>query len=265
MLRVILTAFIAALITAGASLFVITGKPDIQPPRNWIYETQPAEDRSRLNSVPILLYHDIGERTNYSTPYETLRTHFELFRERNIRVVSLKELVSAVESGMPFQEKVIVLTFDDGCRSHYRKLIPLVKEFGYPVTLFLYTDVIDRGILSWNRIREMQESGIDIQAHSMSHSDLTSARIKNNPEAIFKELYLSKKIIELHTGKTVDFFAYPYGRYNLRIAEKARRAGYLRTFTADYGPNILSRDNFNIKRHHITRDSDIEYLIRLVD
>ena len=264
-MRKILFAFtMIALFSAASSLFVISGGSELKLVREWITERKTGETITRLNTAPILLYHDIGDRGLYSIPYDTLREHFELFRKKNIRVISLEELARSIETGSSFEEKVIVITFDDGYRSHHRKLIPLVREFGYPVTLFLYTDVINRGILSWNQVREIQEAGIDVQAHSVSHADLTSFDIKENPRRIFEELYISKKLIELHLQKPVDFFAYPYGRYNLQTVEYARLAGYRRTFTTDYGPNIVTRDNFNIRRHHIKSSFDLDYIENLI-
>jgi peptidoglycan/xylan/chitin deacetylase (PgdA/CDA1 family) len=70
------------------------------------------------------------------------------------------------------------VTIDDGHRSIYRIAFPLLKEFGYPATLFVYSDYIDHGGLRWQELDEMVESGlITVQSHSKTHDNLTRRRL----------------------------------------------------------------------------------------
>ncbi len=234
----------------------------------WLHKGK--EDLSRLLAVPILLYHNIDGSGPFSIESEGLRGHFRLFRDRGICVISLGELISRIERPAPFIERVMVITFDDGYPSMYHRLLPMTKEFEYPVTLFVYTDNIStrpgRG-LTWERLREMDRAGIDIQAHSISHPDLTRISMKGGPDAgkrLYEEMYLSRRILEMRLGKKIEYFAFPYGRYDPELVMRAVDAGYRRVFSTDYGSNIITRDNACLRRQHIKSNYTIDYVESLI-
>ena len=227
------------------------------------------EAASRLLAVPILLYHNIDGRGPFSIDLETLRGHFSLFREQGVRVLPLDDLIGRMARPAPYGDRVMVLTFDDGYPAMYWKLLPLASEFGYPVTLFVYADSIGTGRgrgLTWERLREMDRRGIDIQSHGISHPDLT--RLSHKDEAasrrLYEEIYLSKRVIELRLGKRIDYFAFPYGRYDAVLVRLALDAGYRRVFSTDYGSNVITRDNACLRRQHVKRDYTTGYLETLI-
>ncbi|MBN2158866.1 MAG: polysaccharide deacetylase family protein [Spirochaetes bacterium] len=235
---------------------------------SWLHKER--ETRSRLLAIPILLYHNIDGKGPFSIDSETLRQHFQLIKDRGIRVIPLKELIQRLEHPAPYREKVMVITFDDGYRSMHDILLPLAREFGYPVTLFVYTDCIyNRSTrnLTWDLVRKMDRMGIDIQAHSISHPDLTQISKSGDPQErkrLFEEIYLARRIIELRVEKRVEYYAFPYGRYNLQLIEMAQSSGYRRAFSTDYGSNIITRDNFCLKRQHVKSSYSLSYMDMLI-
>lgn len=235
---------------------------------SWKYKEQ--EIRSRLLSIPILLYHNIDGKGPFSIDLPVLRSHFQLIKDKNIRVIKLSALIDRLENPEPFTGKVIVITFDDGYYSMYSKLLPLVREFKYPVTLFVYTDYIytrSSTNLTWDKLQYLSDQGIDIQCHSITHHDFVKNKGTNYlyNKFLYDELYLSKRIIELYTGKKISYFAYPYGSYDLGIINRSENAGYDRVFSTDYGPNIITRDNFCLRRQHIKKNYSLEFFGSLIE
>jgi len=257
-------------LSLAAALFLLLDDAGMFAPGRMVWLHKDREVKSRLLSIPILLYHNIGGTGPFSIDASVLREHFQLFRDRGIRVISLRELVRRLENPAPFDDRVIVITFDDGYGSMHSKLLPLVREFGYPVTLFVYADIMSvqsRRNLTWEKARMLDRQGIDIQAHSISHADLTELYRKNDQESrrrLFEELYLARRLIGLRLNKKIDFYAFPYGRYNLAIMDMARMSGYRRVFSTDYGSNIISRDNFCLRRQHIKSSYTIDFIDSLV-
>lgn len=253
------------------SIFIYFNISDFTGEKQIGWKHKEKEIESRLLAIPILLYHNIDGDGIFSLDLDRLRVHFQLIKDRNIRVISLSELINRLENPEPFKGKVIVITFDDGYFSMYTKLLPLAKEFNYPITLFIYTDFIHtkaRNGLTWEMLREMDKQGIDIQCHSVSHPDLDFHSLKNNyasRKRLFKELYVSKRIIELYLKKNISFFAYPYGRYNLNVVEMSSNSGYRRVFSTDYGSNVITRDNFCLRRQHIKRNYSLKYFEKLIE
>ena len=261
---------VSLLISLSFALYVYLDDYSVFAGRRMAWLHKEKEITSRLLAIPILLYHNIDGKGPFSIDVKTLREHFQLIRDRGIRVIPLQELIKRLEHPAPYRDRVIVITFDDGYGSMYSKLLPLAREFGYPITLFVYTDNIflrSTKNLTWNSIRSMDRMGIDIQAHSISHPDLTKLSEKDDQAArkqLFEEIYLSKRIIELYTGKKVDFYAFPYGRYDLNTIDLTQKSGYRRVFSTDYGSNIITRDNFCLRRHHIKSSFSLNYIDNLI-
>ncbi|MBN1499386.1 MAG: polysaccharide deacetylase family protein [Spirochaetes bacterium] len=226
--------------------------------------------RDRLLTVPVLLYHNIDGKGPFSVTSEQLREQFLYLKKNGVKVVPLADLLNRLENPVPFDGNVVVITFDDGYKSMYSKLLPIVKEFNYPVTLFVYLDFIRNSsstALTWDELREMDRNGIDIQSHTISHIDMTSFADYNDPEAsrvIFNELFMSRKIIEKELGKKVDVLAFPYGRLNLQAVKLSGEAGYKRVVSTEYGSNLITRNNYTIHRHHIKSDFSIKSIENIV-
>ena len=212
---------------------------------------------TRLHKVPIILYHNIDGKGSYSISLKKIKNQFELLKKHSIKVISLQTLESHINLHNPFNQKVVSITFDDGYRSMYTKLMPLADSLNFPFTLFVYTDNIyykSKNNLTWEMVKELQNHNIDIQCHSQSHPDLVKLYNKRTMQSkyeLYREIYLSKKILELYLQKPIYYFAFPYGRYTVELTELCRDAGYKRVFSTDYGPNIVIHDNFCLRRHHI--------------
>lgn len=267
--------FVSAALMVVGLVVLITGTgsagkvPATEVREKWTVKQK--ETFSRLLKVPIIFYHDIGGKGSYAVSEKAIREQFEWIRDNGIKVVPLEDLISRLENPKPYDGRVIVITFDDGYKSMYTKLLPLVREFGYPVTLFVYTDFVsekgDKSI-TWDNLREMQKSGIDIQCHTQSHADLLKLSAKDTDDArekMFREIYLSRKKIEQKLGKRVDLLAFPFGYYDNKTIQLAEYAGYKRVFSTDDGLNPVSYNNFCLRRHHIKRDYTIDTIARIIE
>jgi len=225
----------------------------------------------RNDTVPILLYHNIDGKGVFSILLPELRGHFQLLRNKGIRVIGLSDFIERLENPSPFEEPAVALSFDDGYPAMRDKLLPLAIEYSYPVTLFVYANnVYARSTknLSWNALRELDRRGIDIQSHSISHPDLVKLARRDSPEnrrRLFDEIYVSKRIFELHMGKRIRYFAFPYGRYDERTVRLCQYAGYERVFSTDYGTNLVTRNNYCLRRHHIKSSFGSAYIEKLVE
>ena len=89
-------------------------------------------------------------------------------------------------SGGKLPPKPIVLTFDDGYEDNYTYAFPILKKFSFTATIFLITrdisglsgwsdseETIKEPLLSWDKIKEMSDYGIDFQSHTHTHPSLT--------------------------------------------------------------------------------------------
>lgn len=266
----VIVLIIAGIIAALGAVFFFSQQSFVRR-GTIVWKKKQAEEISRLLEVPLLLYHNIDGTGQYSLDYDAIRAHFSILRTKGVEIVPMSDFTSRLKNPIPYSGKVAVLTFDDGYPAMYHTLLPLVSEYRYPVTLFVVIDAIvakARRSLTWEQLRQMDASWIRIECHSMTHLDLVRLMRRGDIESkykLYEEIYLSKRVLELHLGRKVPYFAFPYGSYNLPIVDLCKSAGYERVFSTDYGPNIITRNNYCLRRRTILKNSSLTFLEQLVE
>ena len=172
----------------------------------------------------ILTYHSISRGDS------PLKISPELFAEQmnwlrdNARVVSLGEIVGALASRKPLPERAVVMTFDDGFQDFYTSAAPLLHRWGLPATVFLATGycgrtngwlgqrnwVAQEPLLDWQQVAGLARQGFSFGGHSVNHPILTRLPLLESQ----LEITQCKAQIEERVGQPVEFFCYPYGRWN---------------------------------------------------
>ena len=237
-------------------------------------------------SFRVLSFHDVrtGVRASFEqSPDETaiddstLAEVFAWLQFSGYHPVSLQQIVDARAGGKPLPARPVLLTFDDGYRSAYTKVFPLLKRYNYPALFALVTSWLDvpegqlvhwgdkpaprENFLLWPEVAEMARSGL---AEFASHTDAMHTGILANPQGnmlpaaathrydpktgryedddayvrrVEADLRRSREIIEARTGARVRATVWPYGAYNTAALEASARAGMPITFTLDDGAN----------------------------
>ncbi|WP_243373860.1 polysaccharide deacetylase family protein [Geotalea sp. SG265] len=229
-----------------------------------------------LPRFKVLAYHSVNVRSG--DPYEVTVADFaaqmQFLADRNYGVISLRGALESLKNGN-VGEKNIVITFDDGFKSLTNNAFPVLKEYGFPATVFLpvkYVGGIDEfsysqprptmPIMGWREIERSLEQGIDYGSHSMTHPNL----LNMSDRQLDYELGKSKSILERRLGLTFFPFAYPFGLFDQTIKENVKKAGY---HCALCFGNVLSNsavtDHFEMKREKILHGTTLKEFARMVD
>ena len=197
--------------------------------------------------VTILTYHDVKDkpRSLMHVSPENFNRQMAYLKDNGYNVISLEHLYQFMnlERGLP--EKSVIVTFDDGWRSVYTKAYPILKQYGFRATIFVYTDFLrGKGALTWDMMNEMSDNGMDIQVHSKTHEMKIPWKRKGETEQAYSrrlrnELVMPKEMVEKRIGKPVEFIAYPYGQYDVTLIEKAREYGYNGGLTV-FGATVMN-------------------------
>lgn len=228
-----------------------------------------------VQTVPILCYHRVGSaRSKMVVSPAQFEAQLEWLSRNGWQVVSLREVAEFLAGRRALPQRSVAITFDDGYESVHRFAYPLLKRFGMPATLFVYTDFIgSRDALSWAQMSEMQASGlIDIQAHSKSHRNLAE-RGANESDAAYRkslelELNTPQRLIEralAAQNHKVRHMAYPYGDANEAVIETMPGAGYELGLTVQPGGNPFYAPPLLLRRTMIFGDHTLDdFKARLV-
>jgi len=217
-------------------------------------------------TVPVLSYHNfsLDKSPNKMTVTKAaFEEQMKLLKEMGYRVITMDQLLDFLDFKGQIPKKSVVITIDDGWRPLYEIAFPILKRYGYPATLFVYTDLIvgSSKALSWELIQEMAREGLDIQGHTKSHRNLPTMDKKETFQAYFdsieRELSESARIIKAKTGKEIKYLAYPNGETNHLVIELVRKKGYAGAFTVKRGGNPSFVHNYRINRSMIYGDLNL--------
>jgi peptidoglycan/xylan/chitin deacetylase (PgdA/CDA1 family) len=222
--------------------------------------TKPVVDQTA--QVLIFCYHRLVDKIRYPgteiTP-AAFEAQMKELKDRGITVISLQDLLAWKRGEKNIPPRSAVVTFDDGWKSQYEVAWPIMKKYGYPFTMFIYTEGVRGGSLgggeaiTWEQLADMRDNGVDIEGHSATHQDLreghtitlisggkrtrTKVTGPQYEEWMQNEVVGSKQLLEQRLGIKVNCFAVPFGNYNEHVKEIARNTGYEAMFTV-YGQPI---------------------------
>lgn len=167
---------------------------------------------------------------------------------RQIRDLGLRGV--SVSEALTFSEPAVCVTFDDGCETDFIAAASILKELGFNATFYAVSGFIGKpGYLSTAQLRELHALGFEIGCHSMSHPylpDLDDAGLQ-------REIADARTMLEQMLGAPVRHFSCPGGRYDARVAQVAKHAGFLTVATSIPRANTPSTDLFALARVAIVR------------
>ena len=196
--------------------------------------------------VPILLYHRFGPVVSDSMTVTTsnFEAHLKHLTSNGYRVIPIRELVDYyLGRRPPPQPHSVAIAVDDGHKSVYTDMYPLVKKYQIPATLFIYPSAISNAsyAMTWSQVKELKEAGLfDFQSHTYWHPNFKIEKRKLKPAEYenFVEMQLkkSREKLEKELGVRVNMLAWPFGIYDDDLIQMASKAGYVATFTMERHP-----------------------------
>ena len=239
----------------------------------WLYRHVTRSQRYRLletlsyvGQVPvgILFYHRVADthpngwtlsRSDFCRQLDWLQKHFD--------VVDLEEAQRRVRM-THCEQPTVSITFDDGYSENADFAIPELVQRKLPATYFVSTDFVRTGASfphdleagtalapnTIDQLRDFAEQGIEIGAHTRTHSDLGQVEDVGRIE---DEILGSVHDLENWLGRAVRYFAFPFGQpHNITqaavdVVAQAGLAGFCSAYGAWNWPNSMG---FHLRRIH---------------
>lgn len=184
--------------------------------------------------VPILCFHNLDGAGPYSTSREHFREYMEMIAEEGLEVISLQRLYEHARRRKMLTRPAVVITVDDNYKNNFRLLAPILREYRYPATFFVYTQKIQANPLwgsSWEDLRRLYGENFDIQNHSHSHSSFYKPLFGESLAAYRKRIELeiidSREILESNIPNLrIWAFAWPMGYSSDYLQRALKSAGY---------------------------------------
>jgi peptidoglycan/xylan/chitin deacetylase (PgdA/CDA1 family) len=209
-------------------------------------------------SIVYLMYHELelpGRPLCQSEPgyvryivtEPAFRSQIEWLKSAGMRGMSVGEALT-------FSRQGVAITFDDGCETDRIAAAPLLREAGFGATFYITVGFMkNRGYLSAGQVRELADLGFEVGCHSMTHPYLSDLPL----DALRRELAEPKDRLEQMTGRPVEHFSCPGGRWDERVAQVARDTGYKSVATSRNSANDAAANTFSLGRVAILRNTDL--------
>lgn len=178
--------FLLALFMIASAQTVFAREPVFSAPSTRV--KAPNQKPWPQNSFLVLAYHDVDDEVAdqrfLAVTTKKLIAEFAWLRENGYQPVSVQQIIDANQGKLILPEKAVLLTFDDGYRSFYTRVYPLLKLYDWPAVLApvgqwigapATQKMIDFGGLpvprehftNWEEVREMHNSGlVEMASHT---------------------------------------------------------------------------------------------------
>lgn len=231
-------------------------------------------DAEGYQVVPILCYHQFGAGNRARNRMEVSQNAFEQqmtwLKDNGYTVINLSEMHAFLSGEKALPEKAVVITIDDGYRSTYDIAFPILKKYGFPATVYVYSDFVGGGMaLTWAQMTEMENSGlIDVESHSKTHTSMSLLpKEANGPaykERITREIVTPDGVLSSKLGKPIRHFAYPYGDTSPTALSILEERGYATATTVQRGGNPSFAHPLILRRDMVYSDDKLSDFQRYV-
>jgi peptidoglycan/xylan/chitin deacetylase (PgdA/CDA1 family) len=205
----------------------------------------------------VLAYHgvapsDPGEDPhNLRVPPTRFRAQVEALLDAGFEIVTVTDLAERAGGREP-PPGLVALSFDDGMEDNHSVLLPILREYGIPATVYVTTGLIGEAnpwlapksgarMMTEGELRELAGAGVELGAHTVTHPDMSLM----GHEECLREMTESREVLERLIGAPVTTFAYPFCRYNAAAVAAAADAGFLAAVTCegrgDWSPYEMGR------------------------
>jgi peptidoglycan/xylan/chitin deacetylase (PgdA/CDA1 family) len=208
----------------------------------------------------ILAYHGVAE-SNADVDPEFLRVSPAAFRGQldallgaGFSVVTVAELAARAGGGEP-PPGFVALSFDDGMDDNHEVLLPILREYGLPASVYVATGLVGEPnpwmkpgasrMMVEDELRDLHAAGVELGAHTVSHPNLEELGYGE----CLREMTESRDFLRELTGSDVRTFAYPFCKYGDDALRAARDAGFEAAVTCQWRG---SWDPYEMKRVMIT-------------
>lgn len=245
----------------------------------------PAEQPWVPGNFLALAYHDVEDEDPdqgfLSVRTDRLVEQLAWLRANGYQAVTVDQILASRQGGKPLPERAVLLSFDDGYRSFYTRVLPILKAYQWPALLAPVGTWMDtpanqrvdfggspedrKRFLNWDEIREISRSGlVEIAAHTdASHyGALANPQGNTEPAAAIRaynaqtrsyeteaefEARMGRDVaaitekIQRVTGKKPRVWVWPYGAEGGSTLRITAEHGYKLALTLEDGPGRVGR------------------------
>jgi peptidoglycan/xylan/chitin deacetylase (PgdA/CDA1 family) len=224
--------------------------------------------------VPVLVYHRFAASVvdSMTVRESTFAAHLRVLQNLRCTIVPLADLVSWRTGAGQLPPRAVALTADDAHRSQAEVMAPMLRDTGWPVTLFVYPSAVSNAAyaMTWDQLAALRAGGgYRIESHTYWHPHLLRERRARSPADFERfatqQLVQSRDRLRDRLGVSPTLLAWPFGMTDAGLMSLAGRLGYEASFALGNRPVSRQDDLQALPRHLMTDAVDAERLTGLLE
>lgn len=225
--------------------------------------------RRTYQTIPILGYHHIVpdkdkeayfKNNMWVSSLSSFEQQMKFLFEEGYHSVTLEDIYAWHQGKKTLPKKSVVITFDDGFYSNTAFACPVLESYGFQGSVFVIGSLIEKQRTPYNPSIRQHASLEDMRDQRVLTYYSHSYDLHHKKGGEFKINTLTKQQLRNDTKKiaalvSIDFYAYPYGRYNSTIKEVLKQEavklafGYNENRKATLQDDAYSLPRFNINAY----------------
>ena len=234
---------------------------------------------TRVDEVPIIGYHHIVEDQDKEAYYKnnmwvntlsSFEAQMKLLHDEGYHSVTMEELYQWRMGEKELDPKSIVITFDDGFYSSIYYAQPILEKYGFTGTVFVIGSQIDNnrtGYIPQKRqhasLQDMEDvKNMEFYSHSYDlHHKKDGFKVDLlNKEELMADTQKEKDLV------SIDYYAYPYGKYNDNIQQVLQESGTKLAFGFNENRKAkITDDPYALPRFNVNAYTKLDVFLQMIE
>lgn len=225
--------------------------------------------------IPILTYHNFDPSVPGSMTIDTQKfaAQMKYLKDNGYTVIPLMQAVNYLQGKIKeLPPKPVVITADDGRVTVYQYMLPVIRQYQYPVTLFIYPSAISNAkyAMTWDQLRELQQTKLfDIESHTYWHPNFKDEKkhssVAEYNKLVHAQLFTARDILNKKLNINVTLLAWPYGIYTKELEKQAADAGYTMAFSIDDRSAIPTENRMSMPRYMVAERYSMKTFAKILN
>ena len=194
-----------------------------------------ASDILSRKQIPVLCYHQIRDwratdskrAKDYIVPVAVFKQQIKMLADSGYHTITPDQLYDYLTKGSPLPQKPVMLTYDDTDLGQYTIAFPEMQKYNFKGLFFIMTVSLNRpNYMTKNEVKELSDAGNIIGSHTWDHHNVKQYKGKDWNVQIDKPTQELENI----TGKSIRYFAYPFGLWNEQAIPELKKRDFKAAF-----------------------------------
>jgi peptidoglycan/xylan/chitin deacetylase (PgdA/CDA1 family) len=163
----------------------------------------------------------------YIVPVDAFREQIKMLADSGYHTILPDQLYSYLTNGTPLPARPVMLTYDDTDLDQFTVGEPEMKKYGFKGVFFIMTVSLGRPhYMSKDQVKMLSDEGHVIGSHTWDHHNVK--KYAGNDWEI--QIDKPTKQLEAITGKSIKYFAYPFGLWNKEAIPELKKRDFRAAF-----------------------------------